>query len=469
MTTITPSSSVTSLVASVSDQNRGKVEDADSKLREEEKEEQLKVRKEVESLEDFPVGVLENVLGRLSIRSILRLRATSRVWKAIIEDVQLPTFAPWCIVSFPGPIERTPLMYDLAEKMWHYWSLPLFRTHEIVSCAESFLLLEDYELERAIITNPFSDCPLQEIPKIVSEEPSCEGSEPVVALGIYHNAGRVSALLVDKRTSPPSFKIIKHHPVWTEGYNGTLEVTEADKFVVYDSKTNEWESGYEFNPRLFLLCGHPVMHNGRLYYLKGGDNLRGEDTIYQLVVYDLALKKSNVVQSRMPGRFRFVFLFENRGRLMLFGALWASRNLDGAYPVQGEYPSVCVWLLEEETMNWIEVQRMPEDLLWEFVVTIFPYEACCAASGDYLCLLDKKQRSHLLMCNLKEKTWSIIPLGDSVGKHGLVDLVMFQPRINALDGGKRRYNQWSSSQNGSNSRSIEEHQSFGCEDYKLQL
>ncbi|KAL3694807.1 hypothetical protein R1sor_008458 [Riccia sorocarpa] len=333
---------------------------------------------------DLPEGVIvSNILSRLTVRSILRLAATSKRWRAIIQEVELPPLTPWCIVAPTACDEDQeltpgfPLVYDVHERAWYEWALP----STFVSCSNGYILLEDDK--DFVIQNPYKSTYERRVPKAN------------VLLDEYDRCGTLSTILVEKEeVSAPRFRIIEQKKVWVNNWC-VMEVAEASRFSLYDSTTDVWDTKREFKPRLCLRAGRPLKLKGSLYYLtkvraSSIAELQKNEFLYRLVACNLRTSRNHVILSRFPGRFQFVFLFEYHGRRMLFGAIWNSLSKDGERTLR-----TCVWQLNEKNMAWVEVMKLPRKIFSEFCRKTDPWEHAmdndrfsdktrCAASGEYL-------------------------------------------------------------------------------------
>lgn len=381
-------------------------------------------------LDDLPEAViLNNVLGRLTIRSILRLGCTSRRWKSIVEMLEIPTLAPWCIVTPIAtcdedldPSPGFPLVYDINEKAWFEWAL----TSTFVSSSNGYVLLE--EDKEFVMKNPFKNSYVRRVPKANASPDE------------YDRCGTLSTLLVEKDDAihAPKFKIIEQRKAWVNNWC-VMEISEASQFSVYDSATDVWDTEREFKPRLCLRAGRPVKLKGSLYYLtkvraSNLAELQKDEFLYRLVACSLRSARNHNILSRFPGRFQFVFLFEYQSRWMLFGAIWNSQSKDGERSLR-----TCVWQLEEKNMAWVEVQKLPRKVFLEFCKKTDPWEHAtdndrfsdntrCATSGDYLCVFDNSTTSRMLICNLKRKSWSVVQMHEAIlNRYGGLELHMFDP------------------------------------------
>lgn len=163
---------------------------------------------------------------------------------------------------------------------------------------------------------------------------------------------------------------------------------------VYDSTSNSWEMvGGVLNRHRHAMRVGTTYSQGVLYGLAGWTGI-------SVSAYHMDRGVWEDLHAPMPAALTCPQLFVSRGNLMLVGAI----------PVNGIIRSVCVWQLDPLQLVWVEVLRVPDDLLsglsrggrlgfYNFFV----------AGGDYICFAHFRD-DQLLMCNVVKKSWWWLPL-----------------------------------------------------------
>ncbi|BBN01247.1 hypothetical protein Mp_2g05900 [Marchantia polymorpha subsp. ruderalis] len=367
----------------------------------------------------IPEEVVHTILAWLPPRSYCRLRAVCRSWNESAQSAgfgticrRIPAPAPFWVVFACGG----PLVYDTTHGAWHvaasFLSYDCFagEAEAILEAAGSLLFYRNFDPQDRlmVVFNPMS----KRRTRLPALPP---GTDVCPAMGI----------VLDRAAA--SYTIYAVAPRFRSRELLTLQL--------FDSTRGRWEPSGSLlrdpeDPRderhevLSSACCH-----GGLYFLteRLPDEFEPDEPPRRpFQVFRAGPATWDEVPALLPAGLSFPKLFENRGRLLL-GAGTAGRRPSGLL-------SVRVWQLLDRALEWVEILRMPDELVPR-VAAGFPVFAL-VANGDFIGVGSGQQRKIVrYMCDLTKGSWWALPSEyQHVALHHLEGLtssgtLLFEPRL----------------------------------------
>ncbi|CAM6098347.1 unnamed protein product [Calypogeia fissa] len=347
--------------------------------------------KAMEMIGDFfgelPEHLMDNILARVPVLTILCLRSVCKRWNALtsnsvfLENYSRPesrraTESP-VFLLYADQARLSYPIYDPASNAWHLLPQTLNSSPPgnlspssivVLAAAGGLLCLTDTLSEPAAgtlhlyVSNPITRAWRRLPPTIWMPL-----SKPYVV-----------GMVVDSIKN--TYKIV----VARNGDDLQLQV--------YDSARNSWQIAGSVLRRLALIVG-TAYTQGVLYCLEFG-------TGTSVSAYHIDRGLLEDVRAPMPHYLAWPQLFVSRGHLMMVGAIahWGIMRI------------ICVWQLDSLQMEWVEVLRVPDDLLSGLsrqgdagAHNLF------VADGDYVCFVSNQVKK-MLMCNIFKKSWWWLPV-----------------------------------------------------------
>lgn len=351
---------------------------------------------------NLPEDVVDRVLAWLPVSSFLRFQTVCKRWGSLMRSnsfldvcAHIPSPGPYFFILSKRASWVFPV-YNPASDKWHGIpvkpplrpSVPVaaaggllcyvagFDGHKTVGCMNGY--------DTLLVCNPITNSWRELPPMICRRKPTLVG------------------MLVDKDAR--SYQVVVTGDYSSHGNRFSTEV--------YDSNTRAWRVG---GP---VPAGEEASHNvavcqGHVYCLARGSK--------SLLSYSVEKDEwTKVATSRMPGFPDSRNLLEWRGEIVLVGK-----------GVMRQMLSVYIWLLEQPTMKWREVGRLPQT-----ISDLFPKtrSECfyCSGHGDLL-FFYRHNNGQGLLYDLARKSWKWVARYPSSGPCGILAsmfaLSCFEPRL----------------------------------------
>ncbi|KAG6407812.1 hypothetical protein SASPL_130811 [Salvia splendens] len=325
---------------------------------------------ENEIWKDFPEDLFEGVLARF-----FRFRSVCREWNSLLTSEsfsqqcgQVKHAKPWFYaITFDNTYTGTGAMYDPSSNKWHHPTVPALPTKAALfpmASAGGLICLVDFSHRSFYVCNPLTRS-FKELP-----ERSVKLLWDDAAIGMT-------------QTPNGGYKILC---VGSEG-----------GYQVYDSANNFWISPGSMPPSIKLplgitlfTCG-VVAIEGRLYFMRSKpDGLLSYEV-------DTGMWRQYVVPIPPHQTLYDCALVESGGRIMLVGLL----KEDAA-----SCECVCVWELGMTTLQWKEVDRMPNMWCLEFYGKKNVSMSCLGNKDLLMLSLDTTcHMDQLFMYDLSTQEW----------------------------------------------------------------
>ncbi|XP_024522235.1 F-box/kelch-repeat protein At5g15710-like [Selaginella moellendorffii] len=182
---------------------------------------------------------------------------------------------------------------------------------------------------------------------------------------------------------------------------------------VYDSSTNRWSLTGVYHRRTAILAG-ATFYNGLLFCLTFSPN--------GLLAFDLERGQWLEVKLALPPSLSCPNLMTHQDRLLLIGGI----------EELGSLQSVHVWQLHPTKPEWMDVERVPDDL-FQRLFTSSSGHFICVGQGDFICL-HEYYSPEILMYDIVRRSWQWLPgcsLNDNIEARSVLGFA-FQPRIEAV-------------------------------------
>ncbi|KAF1875791.1 hypothetical protein Lal_00006421 [Lupinus albus] len=329
---------------------------------------------------DFPEDLFEAVIARLPIATFFRFRAVCQRWNSLLTSksfsqhcVQVPQANPW-FYTVTGECLNSGFMYDPSVKKWHHHTFSTrteFCVQVPVASAGGLICFTGFDHRDYCVCNPlnqsFTELPIR---------PSKSHSQCYRAVGMTVNGNSTDA----------GYKILLVHA------NGDYEI--------YDSLRKSWSHQ-----------GNMPAGIKRPVTVNFGSCVSVDSTIYftrsypeAIISFDMETEvwKQNIIPS--PSHVIDHALAEYNGRIMLVGLLGKNAAT-----------CVCIWELQQMTLLWKEVDRMPNEWCLEFYGKAV-IMTCLGNRGGLLMLSLRSRFSmrsvlvnRLVSYNMASREWLQVP------------------------------------------------------------
>ncbi|XP_077213400.1 F-box/kelch-repeat protein At5g15710-like [Tasmannia lanceolata] len=357
----------------------------------------------------LPEEITEKILAFLPIPSIFLCRSVCKHWNSLLKSDSFlelwRTISPQNLWFLIYHTRHTIAAFSPSSHQWN--NLPLFDrcsldSSQVLLLASSGGLLcfrnRNSDYPTLIICNPVTSSH-----RILPEMPQIRYIDIV-------------GMVADKPSG--SYRIL---------VTGTSEPACSESITeVYDSRTGEWahhcRSGQEFLQ--FWYEVHAIWHAGFFYCLGTPVNT---SLGYRLIAYDLEKRNWVDLNVRMPpGDLRCPSLVICKGRLLLAGKIVED------YLIK----SICIWELRWESLRWVKVGSMPDDILRK-IHSPHSILIQCQGHGDLLCFSTHRGWQSIIY-NLLDQSWKWLPENEicgrsqfqAMGRNNLVGLP-YEPSLSA--------------------------------------
>ncbi|XP_019463903.1 PREDICTED: F-box only protein 6-like isoform X1 [Lupinus angustifolius] len=328
---------------------------------------------------DFPEDLFEAVIARLPIATFFRFRAVCQRWNSLLTSksfsqhcAEVPQENPW-FYTVTRECLNSGVMYDPSVKKWHHHT---FSTRPVlydipVASAGGLICFTGFDHRDYCVCNPltqsFTELPIR---PIKSHSQCCR------AVGMTVNGNSTDA-----------------------GYKILLVNANGD-YEIYDSLRKSWSHQ-----------GNMPASIKRPMTVNFGSRVSIDSTIYftrsypeAIISYDMATEvwKQNITP--LPSHVIDHALAEYNGRIMLVGLLGKNAAT-----------CVCIWELQQMTLLWKEVDRMPNEWCLDFYGKAVMMK-CLGNKGGLLMLSLRSTFSmtsvlvnRLVSYNMASREWLQVP------------------------------------------------------------
>lgn len=346
--------------------------------------------------------VMCRILGRLPARSFLRLRCVCKRWYSIMEDADFKAIcasiefqtstlcvadkAPFLLWESAKDAAKPLLAFDLLARKWRRFPLlegPWTKL-TVLSSTRGLLLASE--------TNEAGDSDYLTLNPLTTSQRKLP---PMIELN--NLKFNVRQIVMDGVVEGKYFVIAEELQSKKRG-RGENTAPTAPRLQIYDSSTNAWQLAGDLRPGLSFK--HAVSMKGSLLCLATSGKEGSDVKSVQVFKFDGActwaeLQTELPVCIGPPNRRWTPRLFDYQGRLMLAGESAAQAN----------NKAVCVWQLDDERMEWVQVQSMPK-VLYDELVGANEFMTC----ENFLCMHPaREERNKTILCNLTTGDWQILP------------------------------------------------------------
>ncbi|KAG6553842.1 hypothetical protein Mapa_004759 [Marchantia paleacea] len=363
----------------------------------------------------LPDHLLDSILARLPIQSFFRFRLVCKNWnthmfsRSFLEAyADTPSQGPW-FFFFTHDERNHVSTYDSSLNKWHRIPLspPHSNTNSFSAADGGLVCYFSYEngSKSVVVCNPLTK--------------SCRRLPPLLKVP---SKVTMLAMVVDRVTK--SYKVVV-----AGGSKYEHGVRMNNTAEVYDSQTQCWTTTGNI-PATHTLKGKPVYSNGTLYARS-----HGQRNI--LLAYDMDQGMWSDLQVPLPSTVRHGELLEWQGRIMMVGELEEDHKIQ----------SICIWELQNGSLKWKEVDRLPAKLFEGFFGDK-DYFQCnerddvildwCQAGRFVLLftynLYDVRGRCKLLVYDLSKKSWQKLQSfsrTDVCGTGRIIRGIFHEPRLDA--------------------------------------
>ena len=331
---------------------------------------------EGEIWKDFPEDLFEAVIARVSIATFFRFRSVCRKWNSLLTSQtfsqlcgQVKHAKPWfyAITKRKGVFMGTGSMYDPSSNKWYHPTMPALPSKVIkspVASAGGLICFVDFSYRSFYVCNPLTRS-FKELPA----RPGPVWLRAVVGMTQMQNGG---------------YKIL------CVGIHGDYQV--------YDSANNSWISPGSMPPSIKLPLAltvftcREVATEGRLYFMWSDP--------HGILSYEVntGMWRQYVVPAPPHMCWSGHTVAESGGRIMLVGL----RKEDAA-------SCVCIWELEMTTLQWKEVDRMPNEWCLEFRGKKCVTMHCLGNEALLMLSLRSSYMNRLFTYDLSTREWLKLP------------------------------------------------------------
>ncbi|KAK7247006.1 hypothetical protein RIF29_41881 [Crotalaria pallida] len=330
---------------------------------------------------DFPEDLFEAVIARLPIATFFRFRTVCQRWNSLLTSqsfsqhcARVPQANPWFYaISTISENLKPGFMYDPSRKKWHH---PTESTwHEMyiipVASAGGLVCLTDFNHRHFYVCNPLT----QSFTEL-----------PTMSIKSWFTSHAVG-MTANRNSTGGGYKIL-----W---------VNSDGEYEIYDSLRKSWS-----HP------GNMPADIKRPMIPKSDSHVSIDSTVYftredpgGIVSYDMATEIWKQYIIPLPSRLMNYTLAECDGRVMLVGLL-----------AKNAATCVCIWELQQMTLLWKEVDRMPNEWCLDFYGKIVRM-TCLGNKGGLLMLslsAGLPMRSagsvnRLVSYNMASREWLLVP------------------------------------------------------------
>ncbi|GLJ32760.1 hypothetical protein SUGI_0659720 [Cryptomeria japonica] len=348
---------------------------------------------------NLPQHVLEIIVGKLDVESLVKFRCVSKTFKNFVSSASFRSLrletqetSPWLVMFNKQDQYRFCRAYDTVNKKWHLISvefLPYNRRHNLQLLAASSQLLCFTTQSCVILCNPLT----QKWRRLVS---SCinllthemhRANRPAIAMATLSADDDVLFMLCNGRA------------------------------IIYSTRSDRWVAQTESVPRSNLRSD-AVFCNGSFYFISWEAE--------EILAYDLERSEWKILDGPM-GEEALAF-----GRLVSCGK---SVFVVGGIGFEGIAKSLCIWELHESSMEWKEVDCAPQMMSSAlFSGCYHNYEHIyCFGHGDSICM-SCVSWPEVLIYSLSWRTWNWVPpcpVLSNMARSGF-RWVSFKPTFNGL-------------------------------------
>ncbi|BBN03338.1 hypothetical protein MPTK1_2g22750 [Marchantia polymorpha subsp. ruderalis] len=361
---------------------------------------------------ELPEHLMDSILAWLPLPSFLRVRSVCKKWNSLVQSpsflqlcAEVPPQAPFFLM-YADLFQQRYAAYDPSLNKWHllplscFLSGPSLSQFVVLAAAGGLLCLGGTSGSVPQGRNGYAVDPMTKADRnLYVSNPITKIRRKLPPMLRMQNP-YIVGMVID--SAKKSYKIL----VAQEG--------EHLKLQVYDSISNSWELTDSLRRRVALVVGTAYMH-GILYCLTFGPGI-GVST------YHVDAGCWQDLRARMPPCLTCPQLFENRGCLMMVGGIEEF----------GSIKSIHVWRLDEAKREWVEVLRMPDNLLHELSSGPPGGHFLFVAHGDHICFTYYRAKE-MLMCNLYRNAWWWLPrctLDDYLDARSVLGFSL-EPRLDA--------------------------------------
>ncbi|EFJ17613.1 hypothetical protein SELMODRAFT_114553 [Selaginella moellendorffii] len=348
----------------------------------------------------LPEHLLERVLLRLPLPSLLKFRTVCRAWRSLLcSDGFLESYSsispqgPWFFM-FTNHDYKDGSTFNPISNTWHHIPLPSFPVNEryipVAAAGGLICFCASTDGQKNFAVCNLITATWRKLPPMNNNPTYLE----------------TVGMVVDKGTGLYKVVVAGNHEISVD------DITTE----VYESGLDTWRMTSSMPRGADPLLG-TITCNGVLYsWCCDPDGL---------VAYDTYKDTWSLIQTPTPDSLVSNTILESRGRIMMVGGLQEG-NITSA---------ICVWLLNVERMEWVEVDKMPESLCQEFLGDR-TYFMCVGTNDVVLLYIGGGLRDMpMLLYDLAERQWSRVPdctLPDERLIDGLIDGISFEPRLDIL-------------------------------------
>ncbi|EFJ36037.1 hypothetical protein SELMODRAFT_78419 [Selaginella moellendorffii] len=345
---------------------------------------------------NLPEHLVDTVLAWLPPASLFRLRTVCKRWNSVVSSrafldtcSKIKSRLPYFLMFADHFHRRVAAVYDVSVSSWHLLPFSSFmhcrfpESFLVLAAAGGLLCLEGTGSQSGtmFVSNPITRV-YKKLPRMIAMK------SPYVV-----------GMVVDDEMK--SYKIL----VAQDG--------ETLASQVYDSSTNRWSLTGVYHRRTAILAG-ATFYNGLLFCLTFSPN--------GLLAFDLERGQWLEVKLALPPSLSCPNLMTHQDRLLLIGGI----------EELGSLQSVHVWQLHPTKPEWMDVERVPDEL-FKRLFTSSSGHFICVGQGDFICL-HEYYSPEILMYDIVRSSWQWLPgcsLNDNIEARSVLGFA-FQPRIEAV-------------------------------------
>ncbi|CAM6083803.1 unnamed protein product [Calypogeia fissa] len=319
----------------------------------------------------LPDELVDKVLGRLPLTSVLRFRSVCRRWQSRLSPEGLRNIFPrnatplaWmaCPALFmSGNSKRQCAFYDESLRKWSCVLLDFLpdpACHFLAANGGLLCLCFSGMNSSLFICNPITKS-WRALPSF--NHPRCRAGSMIVHMLVHPETGAYKVILIGHPTC-----ITTAPPAMTE---------------VFDSETGSWTTLATVPSMGCTMAPSVVLRNGVLYCLT--------ELPAGLLAFNLARKVWRRLE--IKSHFRVLLLFEHRGHILLVARMSARVTRLGIWRLRETFPRV-----------WLKVAIMPPDYGNYFLKS---GKLQCFGHGDFVCFASPR-RPQWLLYDLAKRSWS---------------------------------------------------------------
>lgn len=366
----------------------------------------------------LPEDLLERVLAWLPLASCVRFRSVCKRWYAMmysqsfleLRSKEAPVCGPSWLLSFGSSLSSQQLIHDVGGSSFLEGNVFDTSSNSCFKLQFPFLPQDSVLVATAGGLVCFC-CNTNESHETDVSFYVCNPITKAWKL-IPSQCSKVSvvAMLVNTESSSfsTSYKLIVFCEASTDRWLWMGIVDHAAK--EYDSKLNRWKSiggiysGEQFRP-------------GSVY-CEGRVHLLSSETVQALDV-----QQGIWTDIQAPAYTSCARLVECQDRLLLVGDMVHLNVFQ--LPGVSSYIGVVIWELDPDTQEWVEIGRMPEDMVENFCCSSF----CCVVSGGLIYIFPKLERlQQIVVYDYSQQTWQQL---QNWLKELPSSVFCFEPRLDA--------------------------------------